>query len=48
MFVLNIVKGHCLKLRCSPLLFCNIRELNINFALALHPIIQKKVDELLA
>ena len=47
-FVLNIVKGHHLQLRCYPLLFHDFRWFNIKRALAHHPIIQKEGDVLLS
>ena len=37
-----------MQLRCHPLLFCNFKWFNINAATALNPVIQKKVDEILA
>ena len=46
MFVLNIIRG--LHYRCCPLLFCNFKQCIIKDATADQPIIQKKVDELLA
>ena len=46
-FVLNVVKGHYLQLRCHPPLFCNFKWFNIKAALVHHPIFQKP-DELLA
>ena len=47
-FVLNVVKGHHLWLRCHPPLFCNFKQFNIKAAMTHCPIIQKEVDELLA
>ena len=47
-FTLNIVKGHNLKLRCHPLLFCNYKQFNIKAAIAHHPVIQKDINKLLA
>ena len=46
-FVLNMVKGHHLQLRCHPSFFSNFRQFDINPAVAYHSIIQKEVDELL-
>ena len=40
-----MVKGHHLQLRCYPPLFHNYEWLNIKDH---HPLIQKKIDELLA
>ena len=48
MFVLNMVKGNHLQVRCCPLLFHNFRHLIIKASLVHHPIIQKEVDDLLA
>ena len=48
MFLLILVKGHHLQLRCHPQLFHNFRQFNIKAAQAHHPIIQKEVDEQLA
>ena len=47
-FVLNMVWGHHLQLRFCPPLFCNFQQFNVKVAAGHHPIIQKKVDELLA
>ena len=47
-FVLNMVQGHHLQLRCHPLLFHNFKWFNIKAVQANHPIIQEEVDELLA
>ena len=47
-FVINMVKGHHLQLRCHPLLFHNFRWFNINASRVHHPIIQKEVHSLLA
>ena len=44
----NMVKGHCLWLRCCPLLFHDFSWFNIKAAMAHHPIIQKEVDDMLA
>ena len=46
--VLNMVWGHHLQLRSHPPLFCDFQHFNVNAAAALHPVIQKEVDELLA
>ena len=46
-FVLNIVKGHKLQLRCPPPLFHKFKWLKIKTATLHDPIIQKKVNELL-
>ena len=47
-FVLNMVQGHHLQLwSCHPL-FHNFWQFNVKMATTHHPIIQKKVDELLA
>ena len=43
-----MVWGHHLQLRSHPPLFCNFRHFNVKTAAAHHPVIQKKVDELLA
>ena len=32
-------KGHYFQLRGNPLLFCNVKQLNIKAAMAHHPII---------
>ena len=45
--VLNMVKGHHLQLRCYPLLFHNFKSFEIKATKAHHPVIPKKVDELL-
>ena len=45
-FVLTMVKGHHLQLRCHPPLFHDIRWFNIKAAPAYYSIIQKQVDEL--
>ena len=47
-FVLNMVKGYHLQVRCHPLLFHNFKWFNIEAASAHHPVIQKEVDELIA
>ena len=47
-FVLNMVQGHHLQLWSCPPLFHNFRQFNVKVATTHHPIIQKKVDELLA
>ena len=47
-FVLNMVWGHHLQLQSHPPLFCNFWQFNVKVATTHHPIIQKKVDELLA
>ena len=47
-FVLSLVKGHHLQLRCCPLLFHNFKWFNIRKPWAYHTVIQKEVDELLA
>ena len=47
-FVLSMVRGHHVRLRCHPLVFCNFKQFNIRTAVALHPFIHNKVDELLA
>ena len=44
----SIVKGHHLQLRSQPPLFHKFKQLNIRPAAADHPIIQNKLDELLA
>ena len=44
-FVLNMVKGHHLELRCCPPLFHNFRWFNIKAIPAYHSIIQKEVNE---
>ena len=46
-FVLNMIKGHHLQLRCHPLLFHNFTWFNIRVAVAHHAINQKEMDELL-
>ena len=45
-FVLNMVKGHHLQLRCCSPLLHNFRWFNIKAALSHHSIIQKDLDEL--
>ena len=47
-FVLNMVWGHHLQLRSQPTLFHDFWHFNVKAAAALHPGIQKEVDELLA
>ena len=47
-FVLNMVWGHHLQLRSCPPLFRDFWHFNVKVAAAHHPLIQKKVDELLA
>ena len=47
-FVPNMQKGHHLQLRCHPPLFCNFKQFHARAALAHHPTIKNKVDELLA
>ena len=47
-FVLNMVWGHHLQLRCCPPLFHEFQHFNVKAAAAHHPVIQKEVDELLA
>ena len=43
-----MVWGHHLQLRSHPPFFHDFRHFNVKAAAALHPVIQKKVDELLA
>ena len=45
-FVLNMVRGHHLQLRCHPPLFCNFKWFNIKAATS-YPVRQKEVDEIL-
>ena len=47
-FVLNMVKGHHLQLRCHTPLFYNFRWFDIKATPAHLPIIQKEMDKLLA
>ena len=47
-FVLNMVKGHHLQLRCHHPLFHNLRQFKLLATPAYHFIIQKEMDELLA
>ena len=47
-FVLNMVWGHHLQLRSCPPLFHDFRHFDVKVAAAHHPVIQKKVDKLLA
>ena len=47
-FVLNMVWGHHLQLRSHPPLFCDFWQFNVQAVAAHHPVIQRKVDELLA
>ena len=47
-FLLDMVKGYNLELRCHPLLFHNFRWFDIKAAMAHHPIIQKEVDDQIA
>ena len=46
--VLNMVQGHHLQLRSHPPLFHDFQHFNVKAAAAHHPVIQKKVDELIA
>ena len=48
MFVLYTAKGHYLQLRCHPPLICNFKQFDIKTAAAHHPVIKRKVDEILA
>ena len=48
MFLLNMVKGHHLQLRCWPPLFQYFMWFNIEADMAIYPVIQKEVEELLA
>ena len=45
-FVLNMVKGHYLQLRCDLPLIHNFKQFNIKATMTYHPIIQKEADEL--
>ena len=47
-FVLNMVHGHHDHFWSNPPLFCNFWQFNVKAATTHYPIIQKKVDELLA
>ena len=47
-FVLNMVKGHHLQLRCCLPLFLSCKWFNIEATAAHHHVIQKVVDELFA
>ena len=47
-FVLNMVQGHHLQFRSHSPLFHNLWQFSVKAAAVHHPIIQKKVDELLA
>ena len=47
-FVLNMVKGVHLQIRCYPPLFHDFTWFNIMAAMAFHPIIQKEQDDVLA
>ena len=47
-FVLNMVWGHHLQLKSHPPLFHNFQQFSVKVAAAHHPIMQKKMDELLA
>ena len=44
----NMVKDHCLKLVCNPLLFHNYKQFNIKVCVAYHSIIDMKAAKLLA
>ena len=46
-FVLNMLKGQHLQLKCHSLLFCNLKQLDIKASLPHCPVIHE-VDELLA
>ena len=43
-FVLDMIQGHHLQLRCHPLLFCQYKWFTINTATAYHPAIQNEVS----
>ena len=47
-FVLNMVKGHQLQLRCHPLLLCSFKWFIIKAAMSHHAIIQMEMNELVA
>ena len=47
-FVLNMVQGHHPQLRTHPPFFCSFWQFNVKVDAAHQPVIQKKVDELLA
>ena len=47
-YVLNMVQGHHVQLRCCSQLFHNFQQFNIKATTAHQCIIQKEVDELLA
>ena len=46
-FMLNMVKGHHLQLRCLLLLFSDLKQLNSKATVAHFVVIQNKVNELL-
>ena len=46
-FVLNMLKGNYLQLRCCPLLFHKYKQVTINVSVTHHLVIQKEAHELL-
>ena len=46
--VLNLVEGHHLQLRAMPPLVHNLQQFNFKLPMVHHPVIQKKVQQLLA